>query len=170
MLELIQYKPCTARVYRRPLLIIPPQINKFYIYDLNEEKSFFRFCLDQGFQVFAISWRNPSEEQAHWGMPEYIEAAIEAVDAILAITRSQSLNVVGACAGGITASILSSYLKQTGRDVVHSLSLSVCMLSMNSREMELGVFTTPASLQAARLKSRERGVLEGSELLSLIHI
>lgn len=164
LLELIQYKPRTARVFRRPLLIIPPQINKFYIYDLNEEKSFFRFCLGQGFQVFAISWRNPSEEQAHWGMPQYIEAATEAVDAILAITRSQSLNVVGACAGGITASILSSYLKQTGRDVVHSLSLSVCMLSMNSREMELGVFTTPASLQAARLKSRERGVLEGAEL------
>ncbi|WP_438950928.1 alpha/beta fold hydrolase [Porticoccus sp.] len=164
LLELIQYKPRTDRVFRRPLFIIPPQINKFYIYDLTEEKSFFRFCLDQGFQVFAVSWRNPSDAQAHWGMQQYIEAAIEAVDAILAITRSQSINIVGACAGGITASILSSYLKQTGRKVVHSLSLSVCMLSMSSREMELGVFTSPASLQAARIKSRERGILEGAEL------
>lgn len=188
ILELLQYKPLTAKVYKRPLLVIPPQINKFYIYDLTEEKSFLKFCLEQGFQVFVISWRNPTAENREWGMDEYIEASSAAVSAILDITRSESLNLVGACAGGITASILSYYLKRKGlkpdvlkkealkqntsaekgakqtQNIVNSLSLSVCMLSMRSDDMDLNAFTSPATLQAARANSREKGVLEGSEL------
>jgi len=164
LLELIQYRPTTSRVHRRPLLIVPPQINKFYIYDLAPEKSFVRFCVEQGFQLFIVSWRNPTAENRDWGMAEYVTAASEAIEAILDITRSKDLNVMGACAGGITASILASYLKQNDRDVVNSLSLSVCMLSMASDEMEMSVFTSPSSLQAARLRSREAGVLEGPEL------
>ncbi|MDP1520865.1 alpha/beta fold hydrolase [Porticoccus litoralis] len=163
-LELIQYRPRTSKVYRRPLLIVPPQINKFYIYDLTPEKSFFRFCLEQGFQVFVISWRNPVAENRDWGLDEYVTAASQAIGVILDITRSKDLNVVGACAGGITSSILSSYLKETGRNVVNSLSLSVCMLSMKSKDTEMSVFTSPSSLQAARIRSREKGVLEGPEL------
>jgi polyhydroxyalkanoate synthase len=178
ILELIQYKPLTAKVYKRPMLVVPPQINKFYIYDLVPEKSFFKFCLEQGFQVFVISWRNPTAKYRHWGMDEYIQAASEAVSAILDITRSESLNIVGACAGGITASVLSYYLKQKGleqtalsqkeqknrKDVVNSLSLSVCMLSMHSDDMDLNAFTSPAALHAARVASREKGILEGAEL------
>ncbi|MDX2464135.1 MAG: alpha/beta fold hydrolase [Porticoccus sp.] len=170
ILELIQYKPLTSKVYKRPLLVIPPQINKFYIYDLTSEKSFFQFCLQEGFQVFVISWRNPSAKYRHWGMDQYIQAAAEAVEAVLAITRSESLNVVGACAGGITASVLSSYLKQSNKlkqvskNVINSLSLSVCMLSMRSESMDLNAFTSPAALQAARAKSEEKGILEGAEL------
>ena len=164
LLELIQYKPLSAKVYKRPMLVVPPQINKFYIYDLTPEKSFIKFCLQEGFQVFAISWRNPTREQCHWGMDQYVEAAAAAVSAILAITRSKDLNVVGACAGGITASILSSYLNQRDEAVVNSLSLSVCMLDMHSDELELGVYSSPSTLQFARSKSQEKGVLEGAEL------
>ena len=164
LLELLQYKPLTAKVYKQPLLVVPPQINKFYIYDLTPEKSFFQFCLQEGFQVFAISWRNPTKEHRHWGMDQYVEAAAEAVKAILSITRSEDLNVVGACAGGITASILSSYLQQAETPVVNSLSLSVCMLDMHSDELELGVYSSPATLQLARSKSQEKGILEGAEL------
>ncbi|MEZ5530708.1 MAG: alpha/beta fold hydrolase [Porticoccaceae bacterium] len=169
ILELIQYRPRTAKVYKRPLLIVPPQINKFYIYDLTPEKSFFRYCLDQGFQVFTISWRNPTAENRDWGIDEYIAAASEAVEVILEITRSEDLNVVGACAGGITASIMSSYLKETGRNRVNSLSLSVCMLSMHSQDLDLSVFTTPASLQAARIRSRDQGILAGAELAKVFN-
>ncbi|MEH6467700.1 MAG: alpha/beta fold hydrolase, partial [Porticoccus sp.] len=164
LLELLQYKPLSAKVYKRPLLVVPPQINKFYIYDLTPEKSFFQFCLQEGFQVFAISWRNPTKEHRHWGMDQYVEAAAEAVKAILSITRSQDLNIVGACAGGITASILSSYLKQVETPVVNSLSLSVCMLDMHSDELELGVYSSPATLELARSRSQEKGMLEGAEL------
>lgn len=164
LLELIQYKPLSAKVYKRPLLVVPPQINKFYIYDLTPEKSFFQFCLQEGFQVFAISWRNPTKVHRYWGMDQYVEAAAEAVKAILSITRSQDLNIVGACAGGITASILSSYLKQVDTPVVNSLSLSVCMLDMHSDDMELGVYSSPATIELARSKSQEKGMLEGAEL------
>lgn len=178
ILELIQYRPLTSKVYKRPMLVIPPQINKFYIYDLTPEKSFFKFCLEQGFQVFVISWRNPTVKHRHWGMDDYIQAASEAVGAILDITRSDSLNMVGACAGGITASVLSYYLKlkgleqigpsqqvpSAGKDVVNSLSLSVCMLNMHSDDMDLNAFTSPATLRAARVASQEKGVLAGAEL------
>lgn len=163
VLELIQYKPLTAKVYKRPLLIIPPQINKFYIYDLTAEKSFIQFCLAQGFQVFVVSWKNPSVENRHWGMSTYVESASDAVSAILDITRSDDINLVGACAGGITASILSYCLNQ-GANVVNSLSLSVCMLSMHSNDMDMNAFTSPATLKAARESSQEKGVLEGTEL------
>jgi polyhydroxyalkanoate synthase len=163
VLELIQYKPLTAKVYKRPLLIIPPQINKFYIYDLTAEKSFIQFCLSQGFQVFVISWKNPTSENRHWGMSTYVESASDAVSAILDITRSDDINLVGACAGGITASILSYCLNQDA-NIVNSLSLSVCMLSMHSNDMDLNAFTSPATLKAARASSQEKGVLEGAEL------
>lgn len=163
VLELIQYKPLTAKVYKRPLLIIPPQINKFYIYDLTAEKSFIQFCLSQGFQVFVISWKNPTAENRHWGMSTYVESASNAVTAILDITRSDDINLVGACAGGITASILSYCLNQDA-NIVNSLSLSVCMLSMHSNDMDLNAFTSPATLKAARASSQEKGVLEGAEL------
>jgi len=163
VLELIQYKPLTAKVYKRPLLIIPPQINKFYIYDLTAEKSFIQFCLSQGFQVFVVSWKNPISENRHWGMSTYVETASDAVSAILDISRSDDINLVGACAGGITASILSYCLNQDA-NIVNSLSLSVCMLSMHSNDMDLNAFTSPATLKAARASSQEKGVLEGAEL------
>jgi len=163
VLELIQYKPPTVKVYKRPLLIIPPQINKFYIYDLTAEKSFIQFCLSQGFQVFIISWKNPSPEHRHWDMSTYVDSARDAVNAILDITRSDDINLVGACAGGITASILSYCLNQDAK-IVNSLSLSVCMLSMHSNDMDLNAFTSPATLKAARASSQEKGVLEGAEL------
>lgn len=163
ILELIQYKPLTTRVFKRPLLIIPPQINKFYIYDLTKEKSFIQFCLSQGIQTFVISWKNPSAENRHWGMDAYVESASEAVGAILDITRSDDINLVGACAGGITASILSYCLNQNA-NIVNSLSLSVCMLSMHSNDMDLNAFTSPAALKTARETSQEKGVLEGAEL------
>ena len=163
ILELIQYKPLTTRVFKRPLLIIPPQINKFYIYDLTKEKSFIQFCLSQGIQIFVISWKNPLAENRHWGMDAYVESASEAVGAILDITRSDDINLVGACAGGITASILSYCLNQNA-NIVNSLSLSVCMLSMHSNDMDLNAFTSPAALKTARETSQEKGVLEGAEL------
>lgn len=164
VLELIQYKPLTEKVYKRPLLVIPPQVNKFYIYDLTAEKSFFQFCLAQGFQVFVVSWKNPSAENSHWSMDTYVASVIEAVEAVLDITRSDDLNLVGACAGGITASILSSCLNQSDKDVVNSLSLSVCMLNMDSDEMDMNAFTSPAALKTARENSKEKGVLEGAAL------
>ena len=91
ILELIQYAPSTDKVRRTPLLAIPPQINKFYVYDLSPEKSFIKFAIDSGFQVFVVSWRNPKPEHADWGIDAYIEALKECVTAIQSVTRSPKI-------------------------------------------------------------------------------
>jgi len=88
----IQYQPKTEQVYKIPLMVIPPQINKFYALDLAPDKSMVRFLTKMGYQVFAISWRNPTRQHSHWGLENYVEALIEASDAIKKITRSPRIN------------------------------------------------------------------------------
>ena len=100
VLELIQYTPVTEQVYKRPLLVVPPQINKYYVFDLSPEKSLARFLLRSQVQTFIVSWRNPTKAQREWGLSTYIEALKEAVDVVCAITGSNDVNVLGACSGG----------------------------------------------------------------------
>src|SRR5690606_29763892 len=83
LLELIHYQPTTESVHERPLLVVPPQINKFYVFDLSADKSLARFSLDSGLQTFIVSWRNPTKNHSHWGLDHYINALKEAVDAVL---------------------------------------------------------------------------------------
>ena len=97
VLELIQYRPMSDEVYTRPLLIIPPQINKFYVFDLAPEKSIVQFALKGGLQTFAISWKNPTANESHFGLDTYVRALEEAVDVIREITGSDDVNVWGAC-------------------------------------------------------------------------
>ncbi len=101
--ELIQYKPVAAEVWARPLLIVPPQINKFYSLDLSPDKSMIQFLLREGVQVFCISWRNPTAEQRDWGLDTYVEAVDEAVDAVRGIASSADVSLMGVCSGGITS-------------------------------------------------------------------
>ncbi|MGV8183398.1 class II poly(R)-hydroxyalkanoic acid synthase, partial [Pseudomonas aeruginosa] len=82
----IQYRPITESVHERPLLVVPPQINKFYVFDLSPDKSLARFCLRNGVQTFIVSWRNPTKSQREWGLTTYIEALKEAIEVVLSIT------------------------------------------------------------------------------------
>ena len=102
VLELIQYTPQTAQVRLRPLLVCPPQVNKFYAMDLSPEKSLFKFVTEQGVQLFAVSWRNPTKEHRDWSMSTYVEAIDAAVDATRQITGSPDISIWGACSGGMT--------------------------------------------------------------------
>jgi polyhydroxyalkanoate synthase len=164
ILELIQYAPKTDSVYQRPVMVVPPQINKFYVFDLTAEKSLFHFLVGQGLRLFAVSWRNPTAEQAHWSMEDYITALTEAVEAVQEITGQASINVMGACSGGITATILSGYLDGLGSTAINSLTLSVCVLSQQESDTEITAFASENSIESARKKSREAGVLDGKEL------
>ena len=164
ILELIQYQPTTAKVGQRPLLVVPPQINKFYVLDLTPEKSMYKFLLDQGTQLFTVSWKNPTVENREWGMDEYIGALTEAVEAVVAITGQPSLNLMGACSGGITASILSGYMDAIGSKAIHSLSLFVCVLSQTRNDSDITVFASESSIEQARRASRKKGILDGAEL------
>jgi len=164
ILEVIQYAPSTAKVRRIPLLAIPPQINKFYVYDLSPEKSFLKFAVDEGFQVFTVSWRNPKPEHAEWGIDAYVEALKEAVAAVQSVSKSAKINIVAPCSGGITACILLGHYQALGKNIVNALTLSVCVLTQEESDSDLSLFVNEETIEAARKKSRKEGVLRGRDL------
>jgi polyhydroxyalkanoate synthase len=165
VMELIQYRPTTDEVHQRPLLIAPPQINKFYVFDLVPEKSIIRYCLDGGLQTFAISWKNPTAAERGFGLDTYVDALEQAVDAMRALTGSADVNIWGSCSGGITTSAFLAHLAARGEAKVHSATVAVCLLDMAATQnTTAGLFVTPESITAAKHASQLSGVVEGQEL------
>ncbi|MBD9413035.1 class II poly(R)-hydroxyalkanoic acid synthase [Pseudomonas sp. PDM16] len=163
LLELIQYKPTTEQVHERPLLVVPPQINKFYVFDLSPEKSVARFLLRNGVQTFVVSWRNPTKAQREWGLSTYIEALKEAVDVVTAITGSKDINMLGACSGGITISSLLGHYAALGEKKVNSMTLLVSVLD-TKLDTQVALFADEKTLEAAKRRSYQSGVLEGKDM------
>jgi len=163
VLELIQYKPITEQVHERPLLVVPPQINKFYVFDLSPDKSLARFCLRNGQQTFIISWRNPTKAQREWGLSTYIEALKEAVDVVTAITGSKDINMLGACSGGITCTALLGHYAALGEKKVNALTLMVSVLD-TTLDTQVALFVDEQTLEAAKRHSYQAGVLEGRDM------
>jgi polyhydroxyalkanoate synthase len=163
VLELIQYAPATETVHARPQLIVPPQINKFYVFDLSPGRSIVEHLAGRGFQVFAVSWRNPSAAQRDWNMDTYVAALLEAIDAVREITGSDDVNLHGACSGAMTMAALMGHLAARKQRLVHAASLMVAVLDM-SGDSQLGLFATPEAMVAAKRNSRMRGVLKGSDM------
>ena len=165
LLELLQYAPTTPTVRARPLMIVPPQINKYYVFDLSPANSVVRWSLDSGVQTFVVSWRNPTKALAERGLDDYVEALEQAVDAVRDIAGTADVNVFGACSGGITLTALLAWLAAVGKRKVHAATLAVCVLDTAAAgDAMAGLFVTPATIAAARASSRKRGVLEGKEL------
>ena len=161
--ELIQYAPTTEQVHARPFLMVPPQINKFYFYDLSPKKSLIRFGLESGLQVFTLSWRNPTEEHRDWNFDTYIAAIEEAIDVLCEITGSEDCNIEGGCVAGIAVvGLLASQARRRKRKV-HSATLMVTMLDTGV-ETQLGAIAAPAMLEMAQINSAKKGVMEGSEM------
>ena len=158
--ELIQYQPQTTEVYRRPLLVIPPQVNKFYALDLSPGRSMFEYLLKDGFQIFTISWRNPTAAQRDWGFDEYLQAVLDAVDIVRTVTRSPDVNVLGGCLGGMMAALLMSVLAAREDDRVNSATMAVTLLDTQT-EGQLTLFALPKLMAAAKVASSRTGVLEG---------
>ena len=164
ILELIQYRPLRATVSQRPILIVPPQINKFYVYDLEPEKSMVRYLLERGFQVFMVSWRNPTAEHRDWGLENYVDAIERALAATSAISVSRDVHAVGACAGGITlAAALGHLAAKDALDRVASLTLMVNVLDVRRDDSIMGLFATDQAIEAARKRSARKGVLDGRD-------
>lgn len=162
--EVIQYSPHTADVDATPVLIIPPQINKYYIVDLAKGKSFIEYGAEQGQQMFCISWRNPTSAQRDWGLESYVTAAEEAIDAVLEITGSKSLKLMAACAGGITAAVILGHMVAIDEGhKVNSLTLLVTVLDTRAKTL-LGLFANETGIQAAIARSRKQGVLDGDQM------
>ncbi|HXZ00505.1 MAG TPA: alpha/beta fold hydrolase [Stellaceae bacterium] len=163
VLELIQYAPAGETVRPRPLLIVPPQINKFYIFDLAPGRSLIEYLTKNGFQVFVASWRNPAAAQRDWSMDTYVDALTAAIDAICDITGSADVNLAGACSGAMTLSALLGHLAAKGDRRVHSATMMVVLLD-RSEDSQLGLFATPQTVAAAKQASAAAGVLSGSAM------
>ncbi len=164
MMELIQYAPTTDEVYEIPQLTIPPQINKMYINDLSPEKSVVKYQLDNGIQTFVISWKNPTPDQGHWDMADYVRSCREAMEAVSAITGSKKVNVSAGCSGGQTASMLASKMAADEDDLLGALTLMVCVLHPKQNDIEAGSLVSENGLQLARRRAEKKGVIKGDDL------
>jgi polyhydroxyalkanoate synthase subunit PhaC len=162
--ELIQYKPSTPTVYRIPLLMTPPMINKYYITDLSPGRSMLEFFVSQGFQVFVLSWRNPDQHARHWDLNTYGEAVVDSAAVIRDITKAPKVNLMGLCAGGILDTMVCSHLAATGQlDEVNTLALGVTLLDMTQAGTTVALIDE-GTAAGSILASKARGYMDGRTL------
>ena len=168
LLEVIQYQPDTPEVRKRPVIITPPQINKFYSMDLSPDKSLVQYLLKSGIQVFCVSWRNPTAKERDWGLDTYVAALDEGTDAVREIASSDDVTMMGACSGGITSAAYAGWLARQGEAKIKNIVTPVCVLDVASAgDSAIGPLVTPETLSAAKEASRLRGVLDGQDLARL---
>ena len=164
LMQLLQYTPSTKEVLKRPMLIVPPWINKYYILDLREKNSYIKWCVDQGHSVFVISWVNPDEKLAEAGFDAYLEkGTLAAVDAILKQTGASEVNAAGYCLGGTLLATTLAYMAAKKDKRIASATFFTTMLDF-SQPGELGVFIDDKAVMGLEKKMNERGYLEGSEM------
>ncbi|RON68417.1 class II poly(R)-hydroxyalkanoic acid synthase [Pseudomonas fluorescens] len=164
MFELIQYKSMSEKQYAKPLLVVPPQINKYYIFDLSPQNSFVQYALKNSLQTFMISWRNPDVRHREWGLSSYVEAVEEAMNICRAITGAREVNLMGACAGGLTIAALQGHL-QAKRQLRRVASATYLVSLLDSQiETPATLFADEQTLEAAKRRSYQRGVLDGRDM------
>src|SRR5438128_2655372 len=170
LMQLIQYQPSTSQVYRRPLVIIPPWINKYYILDLREKNSFIRWAVERGHTVFVLSWVNPDAKLAQKGFDDYmVDGPLAALDAVEKATGEREVNFIGYCLGGTLLGATLGYLAAKGDDRVKSATYFVSLLDF-SQPGELGVFIDEEQVANLERKMNERGYLEGSEMAGTFNL
>ena len=170
LMQLIQYEPTTAKVSKRPLLIIPPWINKYYILDLREKNSLVKWCVAQGLTVFVISWVNPDERHAAKDFADYmLEGPLEALDAIEKATGEKDANVLGYCLGGTLLASTLAYLAARKEKRVASASFMTALIDFTGAG-ELEVFIDEEQVASLERKMNERGYLEGAEMANTFNM
>jgi len=164
LMQLVQYSPSTETVLKRPLLIAPPWINKFYILDLRPKNSFVRWAVSQGHTVFMISWVNPDEHLANMGFDDYMKRGfLDALDAIEQATGERDVNAIGYCLGGTLLATTLAWSAATKDDRIKSATFFVTMTDF-AEAGELGVFIDEEQLSALEDKMAKRGYLDGAEM------
>jgi polyhydroxyalkanoate synthase len=170
LMQLIQYLPSTPQVFRRPLLIIPPWINKYYILDLRASNSFIKWAVEQGHTVFVVSWVNPDGKLAQKTFDDYLtEGALAAMDAVRRASGEEMLNVIGYCLGGTLLGATLAWLAAKGDARAASATFFVSLLDF-SQPGELGVFIDEEQVKNLERRMNERGFLEGSEMASTFNL
>ncbi len=162
--ELLQYRPTTPTVREVPLVIVPPTINKFYVTDLAPGRSIVEHYVSAGHQVFMISWRNPDERHAEWGLDTYGQAVLDAADAARRITGSDRAAFQGFCSGGIILAMVLAHLAASeGLDRVAAASFAVTVLDWG-KAGTIGALMDEQAVHEATEKSRKKGYLDGAML------
>lgn len=168
LMELIQYAPTTDKVYRRPLLFVPPLVNKYYLFDLTPKASYLKWLVDQGHTVFVISWANPDESHADTGMDAYVkDGIVAALDAVELATGETDADLVSYCLGGTLSAMTLAYLAQTGRaDRIASATLIATLVDFGDMG-EWSVFTSEQDLNAFDRYLDDKGYVEAHDLTKL---
>jgi poly[(R)-3-hydroxyalkanoate] polymerase subunit PhaC len=170
LLQLIQYEPTTPKVAKRPLLVVPPWINKYYILDLREKNSFVKWATDQGMTVFVISWVNPDEHLADKDFEDYLtEGPLAALQAIEKATGEKEVNALGYCLGGtLLAATLAHMAATKDRRIVSGTFMTSLVDFTQAGELE--VFIDENQVASLERKMSERGYLEGSEMANTFNM
>ena len=170
LMQLIQYEPATAKVAKRPLLIMPPWINKYYILDLREKNSLIKWCVAQGLTVFVISWVNPDERHAAKDFVDYmLEGPLAALDAIEKATGEKDANVLGYCLGGTLLAAALGHLAAKKDKRIVSASFMTSLIDFTGAG-ELEVFIDEEQVSSLERKMSERGYLEGSHMANTFNM
>jgi polyhydroxyalkanoate synthase subunit PhaC len=170
VMELIQYAPTTEEVYKRPLLITPPWINKFYVLDLNPEKSFVRWAVEQGFTVFIISWINPDESKAEKGFEAYMhEGVLTALDVIEKATGEKKVAAAGYCVGGTLLALTLAYMAAKGDDRIDSVTFFATQVDF-SEAGDLQILIDEARLEALDEAMAKTGYLDGVKMANAFNM
>ncbi|MYM63627.1 alpha/beta hydrolase [Pseudomaricurvus sp. HS19] len=164
VLELLQYRMDEGQVVaKRPVLIVPPQLNKFYIFDLSPKNSIVRHLKSSGVQPFVISWRNPSRHNGGWNLDKYVSELENAIEVMRELTGADKINLTSACAGGLTSMALLGYLQAANKPLVHSHSLFVTALQADE-SFSMALFATREVAELSRRMSEKIGYMDGKAL------
>jgi polyhydroxyalkanoate synthase len=170
LMQLIQYTPTTKTVYKRPLLITPPWINKFYILDLKPKNSFIKWAVGKGYTVFVISWVNPDEELSHKTFEDYMhEGILAALDAIEAATGEREITTIGYCLGGTLTAATLAYMKAQDDDRIKAATFFASLVDF-AEVGEIEVFIDEEQINSLEAKMRERGYLEGADMATTFNM
>jgi polyhydroxyalkanoate synthase len=170
LMQLIQYTPSTPSVLKTPLLICPPWINKFYVLDLNPEKSFIKWSVDQGLTVFVISWVNPDQRHAKMNFEDYMrQGPLAALDAIEQATGENKVHTIGYCVGGTLLAITLAYMAATNDQRIASATLFTAQVDF-THAGDLKVFVDEPQLEILERRMAERGYLEGKKMANAFNM
>jgi poly[(R)-3-hydroxyalkanoate] polymerase subunit PhaC len=164
--EVIQYAPSTPTVVERPVVVIPPQINRYYFLDLAPGRSLVEYVVGRGIPVFMISWRNPGPGQSDWDLDTYASAALRAIDVAREVSRSDQVNALSFCAGGILTATILSHLASQSDERVHTASFGVTLLDF-AIPNTIGLLDTSPLIHMARTQASRAGVLDGRRLANV---
>ena len=167
LIQLIQYAPTTKDVYKRPILVVPPWINKYYILDLRPDNSYIRFMVDQGHTVFVVSWVNPDQKLARKTFTDYMkDGLLSALDAVEAATGEKDCNVIGYCLGGTLLTITLAWMKARGKGEESRIASATFLTTLIDFENagDIKVFIDEDQLHAMETEMSERGFLAAQRL------